>query len=74
MTRIFKSLYPHVILQKNVNLKEFFIKLCNKVPFSLPACHNLKEKIIKRFIAYKLKNCLKTVTLSNKKGTRAKAW
>lgn len=74
MTRIFKTLYPHVILQKNVNLKEFFIKLCNKALFSLPACHNLKEKIIKRFIAYKLKNCLKTVTLSNKKGTRAKAW
>lgn len=35
MTKIFKTYYLHVRLQKDVNLKKFFIKLCNKITFSL---------------------------------------
>lgn len=71
MTKIFKTFYPHIRVQKHVNLKEFFIKLCNQSTFSLPACHNLKEKIIKRFIAFKLKNCSQAITPCNKNAIRA---
>lgn len=57
MEKIFQTYYKHVC-SKSINLKNFFINLYNTINFTIPNCHNLKQKIIKRFITFRLKKCL----------------
>lgn len=37
------------------NKREFFISKCQNILFFVPSCHNLKNKIINRFITFRLK-------------------
>lgn len=54
MERIFRLYYNHLRLKK-INLKQFFITKYREIDFSLPECHNIKEKIILRYHAFRLK-------------------
>jgi len=40
---------------KRKNLKKIFIKICEKISFNIPTCHNLKKKIISRFYTMRMK-------------------
>lgn len=55
MESIFRK-YFTVISSQNVNIKEFYLKqmstLCS---MEIPDCHNLKNKIIQRFVVFRLK-------------------
>lgn len=58
METIFRQYLDIVSCQKNVNLKDFFMgKISDEcVTFEhLPICHNLKTKIIRRFVVFRLK-------------------
>lgn len=54
---IFKK-YHNIIRQQNVNFKDFYVSKMLELPdvFShVPNCHFLKNKIVKRFIIFRLK-------------------
>lgn len=59
--------YLSIVSSQNVNLKEFFFGKIINLQINLPECHNLKEKIIKRFIVFRLKIYSKKYKSSSKK-------
>lgn len=71
MTKIFMTYYPHLRSKTNINMKQLFVQRCNEIAFSLPTCHNLKEKIIRRYISFRLKISSRALPSSNQNGIRA---
>ena len=59
MEKIFRIYYPYV---KNLkcNVKRFFVTKYKEIEFDLPECHNLKEKIVLRYHAFRVKCNSKT--------------
>lgn len=58
METIFRQYFNTVTNQKNVNLKDFFVNKISEGCKSfkhLPDCHNLKTKLIRRFVVFRLK-------------------
>lgn len=54
MENIFVMFLPSVSVQ-DVNLKQFYFKEMSKLELNIPDCHELKTKIISRYIVYRLK-------------------
>lgn len=41
--------------KESVNLKKFFMEICQDISFTLPPCHNLKTKIISRYYTLRMR-------------------
>lgn len=58
METIFRQYFEMVSKQQNVNIKDFFVNKCSvgcQHINHIVSCHNLKNKIINRFIIFRLK-------------------
>jgi hypothetical protein len=51
--------YLEFIQDKNVNIKEFYFKEMEQLQINTPNCHNLKNKIIRRYIVFRLRTYFK---------------
>lgn len=54
MEKVFRLYYKQLCMLP-VNIQEFFTNKFNNIPFDLPSCHNLKPKIITKFLSFRLK-------------------
>ena len=73
MEIIFRK-YLSIVSSQNVNLKDFFFRQMISLHINLPGCHNLKQKIIKRFITFRLKiNSKKNRSASKKHASKSVA-
>lgn len=64
MEKIFRIYFKSISEQENMNLKRFFFSKCSDITFSLPGCHKLKDKIILRYVAFRLKISSKTLPVN----------
>jgi len=53
----------HIKSYSNINLRNLFISKFEAISFFLPECHQLKKKIIRRFIVFRLKIYSKNSTV-----------
>lgn len=66
MENVFRN-YFDIISSQNIDIKEFYCKEMSNLKIDLPDCHNLKSKIIKRFIVFRLKISSKKCKAAAKK-------
>lgn len=55
MEVIFRSFYE-TVWTLDIDLNKFFISKMQKIFFSLPECHKLREKIIKKYVSFRIKS------------------
>lgn len=73
MESVFKK-YISFVINQNINLKEFFVQKMSDLEMCVPDCHKLKNKIIKRFVVFRLKiYSRKCKTLSKKHSSKSVA-
>lgn len=61
MEEIFRNHLQKVSSDSTLNSKQYFISQFRKLPYSIPNCHNLKNKLIVRYCIFRLR------TVSRKK-------
>lgn len=59
MEKVFLGTIKNLKSYKNLNLKNYFLSTFLEIPYVLPDCHQLKQKICKRWAAFRLKVHLK---------------
>jgi len=53
MEKIFRTYKDEIILSNNnIDLKQFFEDKFSNICYTIPTCHNVKQKIIRRYAIY----------------------
>lgn len=74
MESVFQK-YFDIVSSQNINIKDFYFKEMLNLKLDLPECHKLKNKIIKRFIVFRLKiNSKKYKAASRKQSSKTFGW
>lgn len=55
MEEMFRTYGKTNLFRDNINLKKYLTEKFLAVPYTIPHCHNLKQKIASRFVIFKLK-------------------
>lgn len=55
MEKIFRGTVQNMTSYNGINLRKLLIEKFESILYVLPPCHNLKTKIIRRFVIFRLK-------------------
>lgn len=64
---MFRAYEKTDLFRRNIDLKKYLTEKFEALPYTIPDCHNLKRKIVSRFVILKLKLTRKKITQKKKK-------
>lgn len=73
MEKLFRAYFSVVCYSSSLNLQSFFVDKFQSIYYVLPTCHKLKEKIMDRFVKFRLKKMSMTYIIDRQSACASKS-